>query len=383
MLKSSFLHQITTCVLLLMAALPAAAEPPVTASRPARSQVDHHPFAPGGREKVYAEIVGESFKKRYTDHFVVLYDADEPVVKDFILRIERTYDSVQHFAEKMDIKIEFPKEKLPIIFCGSYETFVEKFGKLYGGHSPPAEAAGLYLPDPVNVSIFFDMSQNKYMKEAAEKARQAHEAVRNSSDANTKREKLREAQWYENSSLVYQQTYNRSVVQHEVTHQLLYNFVVHNRKSPWQNPQWLVEGLATIFEPPPGKDGAGFGVINQMRLGDIREPMQKTTVEELRAFIAKPSPNHQMLPREGYARAWAISCFLVKRRAKQLPGYLQVIKKRTGPAEISPEAQLADFEKAFGTVNDSFLKELKEFIEKLPFKPEHPTAAQTQRKAKR
>ncbi len=109
-------------------------------------------------------------------------------------------------------------------------------------------------------------------------------------DATTRKSKAREAQWYTNRSKVYQEEQNRSVVQHEAAHQLLYNFRVHNLESSWANPQWLVEGLATLFEVPPGKHGAGAGVINQRRLGDIREPIAGFTAEDWRRFIGAASP---------------------------------------------------------------------------------------------
>ena len=328
---------------------------------------DKRPFPKGSREKEFAEKLGEDYQPRYTDHFVVLYNCDEKVMKDFILRLEQTYKSVHRFAKKQGIKIKYPKEKLIVIFCPDYDEYNGKCQELVG-RGAPAGAAGLYWSDPANFSIFYDMSQSKIMLEFASKENSLREQARNSKDPRMKKQKSKEAQWYVGRAKRYQQTNNRSVVQHEVAHQLLYNLQVH--RSGARNPQWFVEGSATLFEPPPGKSGAGFNVINQRRLGDIRETFIRYTADDLRKFVGAGATRGGMLSNENYARSWALCYYLLKRKRKQLPIYIELVKQRSRREAMTPQDAIDDFEQAFGKIDGKFAKSWSKYITTLPFMPD-------------
>lgn len=322
-------------------------------------------FPKGGREKQFGEALGEGYRIKRTDHFVVLTNADEDVVKDFLPRLEKTYDSVHRFVDKVGVKIKYPTEKLPVLFCHDFPEYSGRC-KQFAGRPAPGEAAGLYWPHPLNFSLFYDMSQVSFIKETTAKADQLKKEAAATSDRNAKKAKLREANWYINRIAIYQQDQNRSVVQHEVAHQLLHNFQFHNNEG--DNPQWFVEGMATLFEPPPGKSGAGFNVINQNRLGDIRDALRTMSTDELKAFIMRQSGGG-MMSSEGYAEAWSICYYLVKCKRKEFPKYVDIIKRRPAGKRQSPEENLADFEKCFGKIDDTFNKKFTQYITKLPFKP--------------
>ncbi|MCG8405093.1 MAG: DUF1570 domain-containing protein [Phycisphaerales bacterium] len=330
-----------------------------------RKKKDKTVFPKGPHEKTFQKQLGEEYKTRYTDHFVVLYNGDEQVVKDFILRIEQTYKSVDRFVQKMGIRIDYPKEKLIVLFCPNYEE-CNRLCKQFVGRGAPQRAAGLYWSG-INFSIFYDMSQSRSMKDFAAKIKRLKEEARNAKDRNQKKAKAKEAQWYVNRSKVYQQNNNRSVVQHEVAHHLLYNLQVHQLGS--RNPQWFVEGLATLFEPPPGKSGAGFYIINQRRLGDVREKLKEETPESLRAFVGAGADRSGMLSSEDYARSWALAYYLLKRKQKQLPKYVEMVKKRSRRDTMTEADAIKDFEKAFGTIDRKFVNRWLKYIDKLPYAP--------------
>ncbi len=324
------------------------------------------PFAQGDREKEFIKALGDEYKIRRTDHFFVLYNADEEVVKDFIHRLEQSYKSVHRFVTQQGIKIEYPDQKLPVLFCKDFPEYSRRSAQLTGSPAP-SQAAGLYFRHPYNFSLFYDMSQVDFIKETTQKADKLRQEAGAAQDRSQKKQKLREAQWYLNQVDQYQQEQNRSVVQHEVAHQLLFNFHAHEPKV--DNPQWFVEGMATLFEPPPGKSGAGFNVINQGRLGEIRDLLVNVSPDELKAFIGNPAPGGGMLSSEGYARSWALTYYLVKRKQKQLPKYFELIKKRSPKDQITPERDVADFEKCFGKVDATFAKKWSNYIRQLPFRP--------------
>jgi hypothetical protein len=324
------------------------------------------PFPKGPREGEFKEKLGKEYKVRYTDHFFVIYNADEEVVKDFISRLEKTYESVHRFASQMDIKIRHPKEKLPVVFCSSFDEYDSRCKQIVG-RNVPEEAAGLYWREPFNFSIFYDMSQAKFIKEHADRARQLQEEARKSKDPQDRKNKTREAQFILNKIDAFQQNQNRSVVQHEVAHQLLFNFRVHTPGKA--NPQWFVEGLATQFEPPPGKMGAGFNVINQRRLSVILEKYKKE-MPDLRDFVGNPNKGGPMLSEEGYAISWGMVNYLIKQKNKGLPQYVEVLKKRKVGEVITPEQDIADFEECFGKIDEGFKKKWQAFIKKLPYRPQ-------------
>lgn len=321
-------------------------------------------FKKGPREKEFADAVGEDYRVKHTDHFIVLTNADEAIVRDFLPRLEKTYDSVHRFVDQVGVKIKYPKEKLPVLFCHDFDEYSARCKQL-AGRPAPSDAAGLYWPHPLNFSLFYDMSQVSFVKETTAKAEQLKQEAAKTPDRNAKQAKLREANWYINRIAIYQQEQNRSVVQHEVAHQLLFNLQFH--KIDVDNPQWLVEGMATLFEPPPGKTGAGFNVINQSRLGEIRDALVVMKTDDLKNFVS--STYAGMLSSQGYAQSWALCYYLVKRKSKELPKYVELIKKRPVDREMSAKENLADFEKCFGKVNDLFTKKFTNYITKLPFMP--------------
>lgn len=325
-------------------------------------------FAKSPREKEFAKALGEDYRAKYTDHFFILTNADDTVVKDFIPRLEKTYDAVHRFLKQLELPVKYPKEKLPVLFCKDNDEFNARC-KQFTGRPGPAEAAGLYYPDPqLNFSIFFDMSQVGFIKEKTELAARLRKEGAETKDRNTKRAKLREADWHVNRIAIYQQDQNRSVVQHELAHQLLFN--LHYHKAGVANPQWFVEGSATLFEPPPGEMGAGINVVNQRRLGDVRDLLKTLKPDELRAFIGDPEGGGwNMLSHEGYARSWSLCYYLMKRKSKELPKYVALIRKRKEHGQIPPEQEIKDFESCFGPINASFVKKYKEFVAKLPYRP--------------
>jgi hypothetical protein len=318
-------------------------------------------FPKGPREAEFKEALGGGYKVQYTDHFFVMYNVSDEVVRNFISRLEKTYDSVHRFATQMEIRLEYPSEKLPVIFCNNYEEYNQRCLQLVG-HGAPADAAGLYWHDPANFSIFYDMSQVKPLKEKAEEAKRLKEQALNTRDRKARKSKLAGAQYYENKIDQYQQEQNRSVVQHEVSHQLLFNLGVHSVHAP--SPQWFVEGMATQFEPPPGKMGAGFNVINQRRLQDLRS-LPGNKIPDLRGFVGKPGTGG-MLSNDGYAFSWALTYYLVKKKTKQLHVYVALLKKRKPGAPVTAEEDIADFEKCFGKIDNVFQKRWATFIKNLP-----------------
>ncbi len=329
-----------------------------------RKKGDLKPFPRGPHEEIFRAYAGDTFKVRHTDHFAVLYDADKKVVKDFITRLERTYAAVHKFAVKAGIDIHYPEEKLVVIFCRTFDVY-DRLNKKIVGRGVPPNAAGLYWSH-LDFSIFYDFAQSKSVLDLKAKAEGLQEQARQAKNRETKKAKSREARFYLNYLESMYDAQNRSVVQHEVTHQLMFNFQVH--ASPGPNPQWFAEGLATQFEPPPGKMGSGIAVINQRRLQDFREAYEKSG-PDLRQFVAKHTPASGILPTEGYAVSWALTNYLIRREKKNLPKYIALIKKRDPTQPFTQEEAIEIFEACFGKLDARFQSKFRKYTMKLPYRP--------------
>src|SRR5262249_49796612 len=154
----------------------------------------------------------------------------------------------------------------------------------------------------------------------------------------------------------------KSVVQHEVAHQLLYNFNLHSRKV--RNPSWFVEGLATLFEPPPTEGaGAGFNIINQDRLGTLRDIEKKGGKFDLVELIKVPRLIEGDAGKN-YAQAWSLVYYLSKHKKKEMQQFVDLVKARKPFEEVTPEQELEDYEKCFGKIDESFKKKWGEFLRK-------------------
>ncbi len=141
----------------------------------------------------------------------------------------------------------------------------------------------------------------------------------------------------------------RDTLVHEATHQLAFNTGLHPRLG--ENPRWVVEGLAMIFERQVGNSSAGRFGSETARINDERHQwfMQRArsrliSVEELvtgdRAFSSATL--------DAYSEAWALTFYLSERRSADFADYLQTIRARDPMSTYSPEERLADFQKCFG-----------------------------------
>lgn len=141
----------------------------------------------------------------------------------------------------------------------------------------------------------------------------------------------------------------RDTLVHEATHQLAFNTGLHPRLG--ENPRWLVEGMAMIFERDVGSSTAGRFGSEAARINSERYEwfMQRArtrliSVEELvtadRAFGTATL--------DAYSEAWALVFYLSERRSADFAEYLQTIRNRDPMSKYPPEARLADFQKSFG-----------------------------------
>jgi hypothetical protein len=324
-------------------------------------------FPRGEQEARFIRRLGAEFKTRHTPHFFLMYDTDDVTVKDFLWRIEATFRMVHYFARHLDVRIYYPKEKLAVVFCRDFEAF-DQAGRKLGGGRAERGVCGYFVREG-NYSIFHDAKQEETNAAMEARASALRKQAASARDPATRRELLRQADWYANTAKARGRDHNQEVVQHEIAHQLLWNLGVH--KAGAANPGWLVEGLATLFETPPASGGAGLAVVNPDMLGRLREAAREGRLIPLARLVPTPrmfiegNPDTDL----NYAHAWGLSYFLYQTKLPALRDYIELIKSRQASDEITPDRELADFEKCFGKLDERFEKRWLAFLLKLPHRP--------------
>ena len=143
---------------------------------------------------------------------------------------------------------------------------------------------------------------------------------------------------------------NAETIIHEATHQTAFNTGIHNRFGV--TPRWVAEGLGMLFESRGVWTGRAGGPqserINQQRLADFRQYMQRGRGEDaLVELIAGDQPFRQSV-QNAYAEAWALTFFLSETRPREYARYLAKVAARPDFQSYPSQDRLADFTAIFG-----------------------------------
>ena len=137
---------------------------------------------------------------------------------------------------------------------------------------------------------------------------------------------------------------------HEATHQVAFNTGIHSRIG--QNPQWVVEGLATLFEAD--------GIRTRTVAPDISDRINAERLEWFQKYRRQRRPSGSLeaflrddalfkrAPLDAYSQAWALTFYLVESRPAEFARYLKAIAARDPLLRYDADSRLNDFRDAFG-----------------------------------
>ncbi len=138
---------------------------------------------------------------------------------------------------------------------------------------------------------------------------------------------------------------------HEATHQTAFNVGVHQRFLAEQ-PCWLVEGLAMMFETPGMREAWSIqsrsSRINANRLRHFQEYLERRPKGALLRLIASDQP-FQTAALDSYAEAWLLSFYLFETRSQDYSRYLARVAARPPLSLYPARERVADFADAFGS----------------------------------
>ena len=370
---------VKSCVVVLglgLAAVVALAEPDDKSTgkapkdKPGKSgKVDMSAVPPDDKaEKKAMESVGDDFKLKHTLHYSVLYDTSDADVASFSTAIEGTYRSCMNYVDKLGISYAKPKKKLIIFYFEEhkdYSAYSVKIGKGPREQSTP----GVYYPD-LNLSMFFNFQNQDSFKAARRQAEARINELRGqlqgASAADRKRisAEIKAAQAQANHAGRQGGDLSEGIVQHEVSHQVLWNIGFHHNKNFFANPRWLAEGTAMMFEPISDGSSANFGAVNTERLEDFRQLDKAGKLIPLKEFISSHKHFGATIA-IAYPESWALAHYLNRVKRKQLKTYVEEIKKRPDDYETTPEEEIETFEKAFGKIDEKWIRTWKDWMGKV------------------
>lgn len=161
--------------------------------------------------------------------------------------------------------------------------------------------------------------------------------------------------------------FQRATLIHEATHQVAFNTGIHSRVS--QNPRWVTEGLATMFEAKGVHNHAEFPTlsdrINAEQLFLVRKYIQAQQVRgQLPALLADDDLFRDD-PLLAYSLAWAVSFYLVETHPADYAAYLKAQRDLPGFQPYEAVDRMRDFQRYFGSDLNQFELRLIQFLQQL------------------
>jgi hypothetical protein len=148
---------------------------------------------------------------------------------------------------------------------------------------------------------------------------------------------------------------------HEGTHQLMFNSGLQTRLA--DTPLWLSEGVAMFFEPPDRKSKQGWngpGRTNYIRLNDLKKNDRAGNALEQLISGDQRFKTDDVTTLAAYAESWALTHFLINRKAKAFGEYLKFLAAKQPQQPPLAGQRIADFKQFFG---DDLQKLDQQFIQ--------------------
>lgn len=160
---------------------------------------------------------------------------------------------------------------------------------------------------------------------------------------------------------------NAETIIHEATHQTAYNVGVHARFA--EQPRWLVEGLAMMFEAPGVWNAASIHTqaerVNRYRLDYFRAAASKRPANWIGQLVASDQP-YETTALDAYAAGWALTFYLCETRPQEYSAYLARVAARKPFTKYPPAERVADFARFFGADYSQLATQVGKFIDTLP-----------------
>jgi hypothetical protein len=161
--------------------------------------------------------------------------------------------------------------------------------------------------------------------------------------------------------------FNDATIIHEATHQVAFNTGVHNRFAP--NPNWLVEGMGSMFEATGVWDWQRYpnrrDRVNRLRLVQYRAWQKSGGAKGNFAQLLSSDRQFATNPTAAYAEGWAWVFFLTERYPQKFAEYVRRVAAHGDFEAYPPTKRIHDFSAVFGSDLRMLEKHCNNFLNEL------------------
>ena len=281
-----------------------------------------------------ARELGQGFEIRTTRHYVVA--APQGRARQYADLFESIYRTFyMHFAVR-GFRIAEPEFPMVAIIFPSQRNFARYASS--EGVKAQSGLLGYYMPYSNRVALFEGRSRQT--------SQLLSPALR--SDASGLFENGQQALEVPQPFATIQAGLRDTMI-HEATHQVAFNVGLHARIG--ENPKWVVEGLATVFEPDGIRDSSkGRSIrnrINRERYVWFQNFVKKRRKPDSLAAFVQGDDLFRTNALDAYAQAWALSFFLIETRARDYAGFLKKTANRDHMTQLTRQERLRVFSSSF------------------------------------
>ncbi|WP_425396002.1 DUF1570 domain-containing protein [Aeoliella sp.] len=257
------------------------------------------------RSALYEEF-GRGMTVTSTGHYLVVHRPGESDA--WASRFEELYRSFQNYFRVRGIELRRPKFPLVAVIYGSQQEYYAAARK--AGSQLGPNTLGHYDPTTNRVLMYDRVGNN-------------------------------DRDWGVTANTIV----------HEATHQMAFNTGLHSRTAA--SPQWVVEGLATMFEArgvyQSNASDTRQNRINRGRLDDYFHFVDTApTKQTLAELVASDTPFRTSAQR-AYAEAWALTFYLSETRPREYEQYLALTASREPLSKYGSMERVRDFQSVFGS----------------------------------
>jgi hypothetical protein len=291
--------------------------PPTAAKQARKTKLEFSSYTSSEMQLRLRKEFGHRFEVRTTQHFVVAYPRDSR--HDWAGRMETLYRSFVRSMRVRGISIQQPQVPLVAVVFRTQTDYYHHH-QTANGTPLPANTLGHYEPKS-NRIFLFDHGQ-------------AHG--------------------------------NTNTIIHEATHQTAYNVGVHRRFA--EQPKWLVEGLAMMFETPGMREAWSIRTrkdrINHGRLDYFLQHLEQRSDDALLQLISSDQ-TFRTDPMGAYSEAWLLSFYLFETQPRKYSDYLARVAARPTFSLYSSTERREEFTHIFGSNLKLLDAQLLRYVEQL------------------
>lgn len=282
-----------------------------------------------------SQVSGE-FEITETEHYVLCSNSATEYVEFCGKLLESVFDQYFRFMGGLEIAVNAPVRKLPIVIFANASDF-QAFAKKQHPKISFEDTPG-YFSVPDNQTLLLDLTGDRSIRSAL-----------------SIRKRLAE------------KPLQVATVVHEAVHQLAFTSGLQVRMA--DNPLWLSEGLAMFFESGVSRSSlllTRTGLVNPRHHPTFMQLVQDNRIfGGLNRLIESDTAfqNVEEMP-AAYAKSWALTHYLFREEKIGMQKYLQGIALRKPMVGLTAEQRTQEFQDAFGKLPDEMERKIVSYMKR-------------------